>query len=86
MLIFRVLGFAAIFIGLFLIFTQIVLPGVRGRPLFPLFRSKTPTLESQLAQVKQDADEALLEREVREAAAKVEAIVKGTDSNPNSKE
>lgn len=69
-------------VGVFII-TQVVIPMLRNRPLFPNLRSNRRSLEGQQAQARGDYDEAVLSREVREEIALVERIKKGTEAHPN---
>ena len=55
---------AYVIIPLFAI-TQIIIPTIRGRALFPIFRSKRRRLEQELAELRSGNDDAQLEEEVR---------------------
>ena len=50
--------------------TQIVIPTLRGRALFPLFRSRRRKLEQELAELRSGNDDALLEEEVKKEREK----------------
>ena len=69
-----------VFIPLFAI-TQIVIPTIMGRALFPIFRSKRRKFEQELAELHSGMDDSLLEEEVRrerEKAQKVKDAASGT--------
>lgn len=59
-----VLEWAIFVIGALLILTQIVIPAVRGRPLFPLLRSKGLRLETDIATAREDKEFKAHEREL----------------------
>lgn len=59
-----------IFVFVAFVILQVVLPGVTGRPLFPLFRSKrrAPGLLSQIEQIQQELEEESLIEQARHIA------------------
>lgn len=54
-----------ILLVVFLAVTQVFLPGLRGTPLFPILRKDRGTLEARLSEVREKADLARLEDEIR---------------------
>lgn len=61
--------------SLLLVVTQIFIPALRGRMLFPLFR-KASVLEKELAEVYQVKYEAEIEEKIEEVKHEVEEAVK----------
>jgi high-affinity Fe2+/Pb2+ permease len=86
MMFFRIVSLVIVALLVILVMTQIIIPYLRHRPLFPLFNKKVNTLATREAAAQLAKDLSLWEREVREREAEVTRIESGTDSNPNSKE
>jgi hypothetical protein len=61
---------AILTIGALLIVTQIIVPAVRGRPLFPILRSRGRHVEKAVASAKEDIDISAQEKELAELKAK----------------
>lgn len=83
MLIFRIALWVVLLVGVIILITQIIIPGLRGRPLFPLFNPRRQAADAQLAKAREEYEVAVLKRTANEADARTKAIEKGTDSNPN---
>jgi hypothetical protein len=83
MVFFRLMEIIFIFIMLYVIFTQIILPSLQDKPIFPLFRP-----EDDLLKEKQELNQQQAEEELRqEIAAKQAALEKLREkSNGSSKE
>jgi hypothetical protein len=64
--------------------TQVVIPTLRKRALFPMFRSKRRRLEQELAELRSGSDDAHLEGEVRKEREKAEREKAG-QQNPARK-
>ena len=62
--------------------TQIVIPTILGRALFPLFRSKRRKLEQELAELRSGKDDALLEAEVKKEREKAEELKREGEKPP----
>lgn len=84
--VFEVLLYLALIFG---VVTQLLLPLIRGTPVFPAFHSRERQLESALAHANEDVLEAALEKkaaERRAQAAKLRSPEKNTEiqGNPTS--
>jgi hypothetical protein len=59
---FLVLEWAVLLIGAAIIVTQILVPAIRGRPLFPILRKRALKAEVKLAQARDRDDVAQLDQ------------------------
>ena len=67
----RYLEFLVIAVVLLIFATQVFMPMWRGTKVFPIFRSKQRQLESQLTELREDAQAAELEHVVEEEQGRV---------------
>jgi len=70
---FRLLYFIGVAVFLFTLFTQIVIPSIRGTKLFPIFRRKSK-LQAAIAEAEERKEEVLLEKELVEAELEIKEI------------
>ena len=56
--------------------TQVVIPTIRGRALFPMFRSRRRQLEQELAELRSGNDDAHLEEDVRKEREKAQNVTR----------
>ena len=60
--------------------TQLVIPILRGRPIFPIFRRER-MLVSEIAEAEADLEQAKLERRLEDTRREAERIRSGGDEN-----
>lgn len=60
-----VLYWAVVIIGSALVVTQIIIPAINGRPLFPLLRKQNLELEGELAKVQEERDQRSLKQRIK---------------------
>lgn len=61
--------------GLILFLTsQILVPGYKGTPLFPMFRRKTQAREYRLAELREEVELLNLDQQIEEAEARVHEL------------
>lgn len=70
----------AVAVVLWFFISQVLVPVMRERPLFPMFSRKSE-LQEALAQVKQQEDEAALQKEIAERKANLTSGEKENESN-----
>lgn len=75
-----IIELAFILIAMFLVLTQIVIPGLRGRRLFPLLYRRRRTVEAALAEARDDRDIDELERERKTIAG--EGVAPASEAPP----
>lgn len=56
---------AIVIIGTAVVVTQIIIPAVNGRPLFPLLRKENRALEGELAEVQEEMDRRSLKQRIK---------------------
>lgn len=65
--IFRFLEILAVLVLAAGLITQVIMPILNGRPVFPMFRKTRTKLEAKLVDANEKKDEVALKREVRRA-------------------
>jgi len=66
--------------------TQVLIPIWKRTPLFPFFRSTRKKLEEELEKVKEETDNALIEREIEKEKEKVSKIKPKTEKKKEDKD
>ena len=65
--------FIAVLLIIVFTVTQVILPILMGRPIFPIFKRKNKTVDQALAEAKEDVDLAKKKKQLKALQAEVEA-------------
>lgn len=65
----KVLESVLVWVFLFFVCYEVLIPAVQGRPLFPMFR-KLPKVKEELAQANEEHDVAVIKQQVKKVRSK----------------
>jgi len=70
----RILEILALIVVLYVLISQIIVPLIRDRKTFPVLRRGRRELETQLTEVREEADEANLEQTLNKETGRVKRL------------